>query len=184
MTGDRNLRWFLIVCLAVAIAVLAWPPCGISGRGTRDRVDKLSTRKLEQEARRVALAGGILCNTVGVGSRCATPYMRRLVRELVERRFAPYGPYALAWGLCVAGRESGFNPAAASATDDHGVGQLHRPAHAWVDYGRIAWATDVSPTGWASDPVYSVAVFVRISRGGANRSPWAGGAYRCPRRLP
>lgn len=181
MSSDRNLRLFVLCCLAIAIAVLVWPPCG---KPAGDHVDRLSTPALEREARRVALAGGIVCHTVGVGARCATPYMRRLVRELVERRFAPYGRYALAWGLCIAGRESGFNPAAVSSTDDHGAGQLHRTAHSWVDYGRIAWATDVSPTGWASDPVYSVAVFVRLSRGGENRGPWRGGKYQCPRRIP
>lgn len=178
---DRNIRRFFLLCASIAIGLLLWPTP--PAKSTADRVDRLPTRLLEREARKVALHGGIRCHTIGVGARCATPYMRRLVRELVERRFRVYGRYALAWGVCVAGRESGFNPAAISATDDHGVGQLNRPSHQWVDYGRIAWATDVSPTGWAGDPVYSVAVFAKLSRGGRNRDPWARGAYHCPRSI-
>lgn len=174
---DRYIRRFTIVCGLIALGLLLFP--ADDAKPAADRVDRLPTRALEREARTVALHGGIRCHTVGVGAECATPYMRRLVRELVERRLRPYGSYALAWGLCVVGRESGFNPAAVSHTDDHGAGQLHRSDHRWVDYGRIAWQTDVSPTGWAGDPVYSVAVFVRLSRGGANRDPWTGGRYRC-----
>lgn len=167
-----NLRVSIIVVVA-ALALAA----GAAAAG--DRVDLLTTGQLEREARKVALNGGIVCHTPGVGAACATPYMRRLVRELVERRFRPDGPFAIAWGLCIAGRESGFNPAAVSRTDDHGAGQLHRPAHPWVSYGRIAWRTNVSPTGWAGDPVYSVAVFHRLSRGATNRGPWRGGAHPC-----
>lgn len=184
MNGQRCvLRRLAITGGLVAILLLLLPAPG--GRAAGDRVDRLGARKLEREARQVARSGGIRCHTTGVGVRCATPYMRRLVRELVERRFRPYGRSAVAWAVCVAGRESGFNPAAVSATDDHGAGQLNRPSHPWIDTGRIAWATSRSPTGWASDPVYSVAVFVQLSKGGRNRSPWtAGAAYQCPRRTP
>jgi hypothetical protein len=131
-------------------------------------------KKLEREARNVGLNGGVICHTPGQGRGCATPYMRRLVRELIVRYF-PAGSDR-AWALCVARRESGYNPAAVSYTNDHGVGQLNRPSHTWVNYNRIAfWRNN----RWASDPVYSTQVFVRLSRQGANRSPWAGGAYHC-----
>lgn len=184
MTGDRPLRWFAIVALLAAILLLLVPVPGARA-AAGDRVDRLSQRQLEREARHVARNGGIRCHTVGVGARCATPYMRRLVRELVTRRFRPHGPDAVAWAVCVAGRESGFNPAAVSATDDHGAGQLNRPSHPWIDTARIAWRTSASPTGWASDPVYSVAVFAQLADGGRNRGPWeAGAAYHCPRRHP
>lgn len=147
--------------------------------GTASAGNNLQTmplKKLEREARVVGLNGGITCHTVGVGHDCATPYMRNIVRELITRYF-PAGENR-DWALCVAGRESGMNPAAVSSTDDHGVGQLNRPSHSWVDYNRIAfWHKG----RWASDPVYSTQVFVRLSRHGANRSPWAGGAYHCPR---
>lgn len=170
--SDRALR--LAVIAAALAAVLLLAPLARA-----DRVDRLSTPRLEREARKVGRHGGILCHTVGVGAGCATRYMRRLTGELVERAFRPGGPAAVRWATCVAARESGLNPAAVSATNDHGAGQLNLPSHPWLHVARIAWPTAGSPTGWASDPVYSVAVFARLARLGENRSPWHGGRYAC-----
>lgn len=140
-----------------------------------NNLETMPLKKLEREARNVGLNGGITCHTVGQGSGCATLYMRSIVKELIAR-YIPAGNNR-DWALCVAGRESGYNPAAISPTNDHGVGQLNKPSHTWVNYNRIAfWYKG----RWASDPVYSTKVFVRLSRQGANRSPWAGGAYHCP----
>jgi hypothetical protein len=159
-------KFLTVIMVALAFAAPA----------SASSLDTMPLKKLEREARNVGLNGGILCHTVGRGSSCATPYMRSIVQELITRYF-PAGDNRN-WALCVAGRESGYNPAAVSYTDDHGVGQLNRPSHTWVNYNRIAfWHKG----RWASDPVYSTKVFVRLSRHGANRSPWAGGAYHCPR---
>lgn len=174
---DRNIRRFTIVCGLIAIGLLIFPVDESKPAG--DRVDRLPARLLEREARTVGRNGGIVCHTIGVGSGCATAYMRRLTRELVERGLAPSGPGAVAWGLCTVGHESSFNPAAVSHTDDHGAGQLNRPSHRWVNYQRIAWRTTSSPTGWATDPVYSVGVFLKLSRRGTNRGPWEGAPYSC-----
>lgn len=182
LLAERNARRLILIGTVLAVLTLLqalFPPDAHGRPGRPDRIDVLPTSVLEREARKVARNGGIVCHTVGVGAGCASPYMRRLTRELVDRGLRRHGPDARRWGLCVVGRESGFNPAAVSATDDHGAGQLNRPSHRWVDYARIAWPTRVSPSGWASDPVYSVNVFVQLSRGATNRSPWAGGRYSC-----
>lgn len=102
--------------------------------------------------------------------------MRRLTYELVDRAFPAA---ARAWAHCVTGRESGDNPAALSPTGDHGVAQINYVTHTWIDRGRIAYESAGSRTGWASDVLYSVALFVRVSDGGAYRSPWWGGGYAC-----
>jgi hypothetical protein len=159
-------KFLTVIVAALAFAVPA----------TASNIQTMQLKKLEREARNVGLNGGITCHTVGQGHGCATPYMRSIVRELIVRYF-PAGDNRN-WALCVAGRESGYNPAAISYSDDHGVGQLNRPSHSWVDYNRIAFWNNGR---WASDPVYSTQVFVRLSRQGANRSPWAGGVYSCPR---
>lgn len=138
-----------------------------------DRVDRLTDWQLHREAQRVAGHGGILCQTPGQGSGCASTYMRRLTFELVDRAF-PVSERA--WAHCVAGRESGHNPAALSTTGDYGVGQINYVTHLWIDRNRIA---HLGPHGWVSDVAYSVALFVRVSDGGRVRSPWAGGRYRC-----
>lgn len=102
--------------------------------------------------------------------------MRRLTSELVARSFPAS---QRSWALCVASRESGFNPAALSPTGDHGVGQINYVSHTWIDRNRIAYPSSVSSTGWASDVLYSVAIFVRVAGGGYNHSPWSGGRYSC-----
>lgn len=177
-TWTQRRRTTVVTAIAAIglVTVLTLP---VRAPASTDRVDRLTTPVLKREARTVARNGGIVCHTIGVGAGCATRYMRRLTIELVERAFAPDGAWAARWAVCVAGRESGGNPAAVSSTDDHGAGQLNRPSHPWVNYHRIAWQTPRSPTGWASDPVYSVAVFHRLAHGGANRGPWLGGRYRC-----
>lgn len=158
---------FLTVIMVAAAVFTAPASAGVN-------LQTMPLKKLEREARTVGLNGGIVCHTPGQGHGCATPYMRSIVQELIVRYF-PAGNNR-AWALCVAGRESGFNPAAISYTNDHGVGQLNKPSHTWVNYNRIAfWHKG----RWASDPVYSTKVFVRLSRQGANRSPWNGGAYSC-----
>lgn len=166
------MRAFVLTLLAVAC--LATAPAAIAAQ--QDRVDRLTDAQLRAEAAKVGRHGGILCATHGVGARCATPYMRRLTAELVSRAVAPQD---VPWALCVTGRESGFNPGAISTTGDHGVGQINYVSHTWIDRDRITYASSVSPTGWASDVLYSVAVFTRVSGHGSFRSPWAGGSHSC-----
>lgn len=163
----------LVVSLVLAVAMLT-VPAAIAA--SQDHVDRLTAAQLRHEAVKVATHGGIKCATHGQGAYCATTYMKRLTAELVERSVPAA---SRAWALCVTGRESGFNPAAISTTGDHGVGQINYATHTWIDTGRITYPSRASPTGWASDVLYSVALFDRVSHDGSYRSPWAGGSYRC-----
>jgi len=111
--------------------------------------------QLEHAAIEAAATGGILSSRYGA----ATPWMKRLSRELVERAFV--GANARRMALCVVGRESGFNPGAISSTDDHGLPRINRPSHPWVNFRRIT-----------VDPPYAVSVMVRLSGHGRNWGPW------------
>jgi len=137
-------------CVLLLIALIA----AVADAKGADRVDRLSRAQLEHAAERAAATGGIRSHRYAD----ATPWMKRLARELIERAFPRE---SRAWALCVVGRESGFNPGAISRTDDHGLAQINRPSHPWVNVRRLV-----------VDPVYAVAVMVTLSDGGANRSPW------------
>lgn len=165
----------LVFSLVLAVAVLASVPAAFAV-SSQDHVDRLSNAQLRHEAVRIATHGGIKCATHGQGSYCATTYMKRLTAELVERSVPAANR---AWALCVTGRESGYNPAAISTTGDHGVGQINYLSHSWIDTTRITYPSRASPTGWASDVLYSVALFDRVSHDGSYRSPWAGGSRPC-----
>lgn len=119
-----------------------------------DNVDRMPQRQLERAAHAAVHNGGIRSHRYGD----ASPWLRRLSRELVERAFTGSSRW---WALCVVNRESGFNPGAISRTDDHGLPQINRPSHPWVNYPRII-----------RDPVYAVAVMVRLSERGQSRGPW------------
>lgn len=144
--------------------------CAITGfliAGVRN-ADAATPSQLSAKARYLALHGGVLCHTPGVGKECATTQMRRLSRELVAARFRPAGPAAVRIAVCVVGRESGFNPGARSTTGDHGLPQINYSAHRdTVDWQRIY------------DPVYALDVMWTISRGGTSWTPWQGGRYPC-----
>lgn len=157
--STRTLAITFAVLLLVVLVVVVAEADGAPARG--DRVDRLPTAKLERLSILAAATGGIRSTRHGD----ATPWMRRLSRELVERAYAGD---AERWALCVVARESGFNPGAVSHTDDHGLAQIHRPSHPWVHYGRLH-----------VDPPYAVAVMVRLSNRGRSRSPWRGYGYAC-----
>jgi hypothetical protein len=95
--------------------------------------------------------------------------MKELSRRLIIAQFAPAGSWAVKRALCIAGRESGFNPGARSYTGDHGIAQFNYQAHhhGWLDFKRVY------------DPVYGVQAFWRMSGQGTSWGPWGGGAYSC-----
>jgi soluble lytic murein transglycosylase-like protein len=106
----------------------------------------------KQEVRR----GGIYSTRWGD----ASPWLRRLSAELVERAFQPYGTQR--WALYIVHRESGENPGAVNRYSGcTGLPQIH-PMHRWVNFKRLK-----------ADPAYAAKVFVRMSRGGSHTSPWA-----------
>lgn len=147
------MRAVIIACLVVTVAAGY-----AAGRG--EAVTQVKAPNLEATARYVANHGGITGSCYG----CATPRMRGLVAQLIIKRFGSYAGRA----LCFARRESGLNPGAISASDDHGAFQVHRASYHPFDY----WRLD-------HDPVYSVAIGWVVSDHGTNWGPWAGGRYAC-----
>jgi hypothetical protein len=90
----------------------------------------------------------------------ASPWLKRLCYEMVERAFAPYGTQG--WALHVVNRESGCNPAAInSSSGTTGIAQIHPAYHRWVDYHRVQ-----------RDMAYAVRTFMRLSRNGKSTGPW------------
>jgi hypothetical protein len=88
---------------------------------------------------------------------------------------AVFGPYC-ADALAVAECESGLNPTAVSATDDHGLFQLHKDAQRVADV--LAWDAGLGlGLGW--DAVYTPYVNSQLalaqSRGGTDFSSWTCG---------
>lgn len=151
-----------VVALALLLLVVLVVVLVFADRASaRDRVDRMPQPALERAAIRAVAVGGVRSSRYGD----ATPWVKRLSRELVERAFAGD---ARRWALCVVARESGWNPGAISATNDHGLAQINRPSHRGISYARLV-----------VDPPYAVAVFVGLSDGGANRSPWRGGSHAC-----
>ena len=147
-TTPRGLAITAMVVLLVALIAAC------ADAKASDRVDRLPQLALERAAIRAAATGGIRSSRYAD----ATPWMKRLSEELVERAF-PRSARSMAF--CIVNRESGWNPGAISRTDDHGLAQINRPSHPWVSYGRIT-----------VDPVYAVAVFVRLSDRGRDWGPW------------
>jgi hypothetical protein len=149
------------LAIALAVILLVVLIATIADAKGADRVDRLSTVQLERASIRAVATGGVRSSRYAD----ATPWTKRLVRELIDRAFRGD---ARRWARCVVERESGWNPGAVSSTDDHGLAQLNRPSHRWVDYGRLV-----------VDPPYAVAVMVRLSDRGHNRKPWNGGRHGC-----
>jgi hypothetical protein len=150
------LKW--IACSSIALLALLSVTITVGQASSSTRVERMSQRVLEREARKVAVHGGVTGSCWG----CATPYMKRLSYELIDRAFS--SSYR-SWAHCIVNRESGYNPGAVSRTDDHGLPQFNRPSHSWINYTKVK-----------RDPPYAVACFVRLSRGGSNQGPWG---YSC-----
>jgi hypothetical protein len=90
----------------------------------------------------------------------ASPWLKRLCYEMVDRAFGPYG--TAGWARSVVNRESGCNPGAINATSGTtGIAQIHPDYHRWVDYYRVK-----------RDMRYAIRTFLRLSRNGSNTGPW------------
>jgi len=148
----RTLKAMMVVAVLMILVVLfLWTAPG----NTADRVDGLTTTQLAKEARKVVRQGGIHSSRWGD----ASPYLRRLSYELIERAFRPYGTDR--WALYIANRESGFNPGAINSSSYcTGLAQFS-PIHKWINFRRLI-----------RDPAYAVAVFLHMSRGGRETGPW------------
>ncbi len=124
--------------------------------------------KLARDARWLAQHGGV----TGTCSGCATARMKQLVKALIIARFAPVGPSATQTVLCLAEKESDFNPGAISDTNDWGTGQINRPFHesdhpSW-------WRSHAGFKRAVLDPVYNVGIMFAMSKRGTSWTPWTG----------
>lgn len=90
----------------------------------------------------------------------ASPWLKAICYEMVDRAFSPYGTQA--WARHVVNRESGCNPAAInSSSQTTGIAQIHPAYHTWVDFQRVQ-----------RDMAYALRTFLRLSRNGSNTGPW------------
>lgn len=147
-------KFIVITMLALIMAPVA--------SAHESRIDKLPTKVLAKEAKKVVRHGGVYSHKCGD----ASPYLKRLSYELVERAFRPYGTQD--WALYIVGRESCFNPGAINTKYSNpkqqatGLAQLIPAIHTWVNYDRMV-----------KDPWYGAMVFVKLSNGGKSTGPWA-----------
>ena len=148
---SRAYPWLLALALATAVALTV-----TAAADTATRIDRLSYDQLAKRADRAIHAGHVYSHRWGD----ASPWLKALCYEMVDRAFSPYGTQA--WARMVVNRESGCNPAAInSSSGTTGIAQIHPAYHTWVDFHRVQW-----------DMRYAVATFVRLSRGGRNTGPW------------
>lgn len=86
------------------------------------------------------------------------------IKKIITSRFG--NGYAGRMALCIANRESGYNPRAANWNDSnggsHGLFQINGAHRGWVDFKRIY------------NPRYNTAVAWRLSRHGTDWGPWGG----------
>lgn len=142
--------------LVTALFIAAGSASTATSKPTGSIVDRLTDRQLTVAARQAVRNGGIRSTRWGD----ATPWLKRLSYELVDRGFRRFGTQR--WALYIVHRESGFNPGAVNwSSGCAGLPQIH-PMHRWVNFKRLK-----------ADPAYAVRVFVRMSRGGRHTQPWA-----------
>lgn len=147
-----------IVTLIIALTIV---PVANARHLQSDRIDRLPTKVLAKEAKKVAVK-----QTYSHRHGHCSRYLQKLSYELVQRAFQRYGTQD--WALYVVDRESGFCPGAINTTysawreQAKGLAQLipkyHSPS---IDYDRIL-----------RDPAYAVKVFVSLSHGGKRTGPW------------
>lgn len=140
------------IAILTTIVALAFPA---ATQASSDLADRMTWQQLAKAAKTEVRRGGIYSTRWGD----ASPWLKRLSAELVDRAFTPYGTGS--WARYIVNRESGYNPGAVNRTSRcTGLAQIH-PLHRWVNFKRLK-----------SDPAYAVRVFERMSRGGSYTSPW------------
>lgn len=122
-----------------------------------------SATTLDQQARHLANHGGIRSSRYGD----ASPQMKRLAWKLVVQTFRRAGADSARRAVCIAGRESAWNPGAINSSSG-AVGLFQF-------YGHPQWSS------WRilHDPAYAVRAAWQLSRHGRDFGPWEGGSYRC-----
>ena len=151
------MRW--IVSIVAALALLVAPVAQGSNGGS---IDRMSYAQLEKAANKAIRSGHVYSHRWGD----ASPWLKTLCYEMLDRAFAPYGTQS--WAKYIVNRESGCNPAAINTTYSDpcqratGLSQMIPCVHRWVNYQRVQ-----------RDMGYAVAVFVKLSRGGRSTGPWS-----------
>lgn len=154
----KSPKAILTVIILTGVLVIT----GEAQAASQDRVDKLSYYQLKQEGIKVVRNGG----TYSVRWGDCSPYLKRIVQEIIERVFSPHKTEE--WADYIVYRESGYCPGAVntkySNPDQQAqcVAQMIPAYHEWVDYKKCK-----------SDPAYSVRVFERLSKGGYSTGPWS-----------
>lgn len=112
----------------------------------------------------------VIALTLAAGAHAAIPQRAegdiQQARKEIRRLWGSSAPRM----ICIIGRESGWRANAVSATDDHGLAQLHRPI----------WKRFFGPRRWAKvyDPVENVRMaYVVWKRQGW--AAWYGGRWDC-----
>lgn len=147
----------MVLTTAVVLALAALT-AGTASAGVNDMTYAQLDRAAKQEVKR----GGIYSMRWGD----ASPWLKTLCYEMLERKFAPYGTQR--WARYIVNRESGCNPGAVNTTYSswrqraQGLAQLIPAYHTWVNYSLML-----------RDIKYGIAVFLRLSKGGRSTGPWA-----------
>ena len=148
------------VAITLVVVLVSLVSINVARAGQQD-LDRLSYAQLDRAAQKEIARGGIY----GIGWGAASPWLKSICYEMVERAFTPYGNQR--WATYVVNRESGCNPGAVNTTYSSWsqrarcIAQLIPYYHRWVDYGKCS-----------TNMRYSIAVFVRLSKGGNSRGPW------------
>lgn len=147
--------------IIIAIASLAIF-VGSSAQASKEASWATLAQRADNEVRN----GGVYSRRWGA----ASPKLKALVTTMIYKKFGHGYNGKRMW--CYANRESGLNPWALSRTGDHHVFQFnHYAHHRTLDFNRLD----------KPDVAYGIIAAYRMSKGGTSVSPWAGGAYSCPR---
>jgi hypothetical protein len=155
--SPRRRRRLKVLLIVVTLAIFVTPASATTEREPQ--------HDLALEARRVALHGGITGSCYG----CATPLMKKLMRQVYRARFKSRGSET---AVCLMMAESGGNPGAVSSGGDHGGPQMNRSAH-----GRAHpewWRPGRGFRYLIFDPWYGASEMWAMSGGGRWWTAWTG----------
>lgn len=139
------------ILLAVLLLVMVVATSAHAGN-----TDRMSYAQLAKAANKAIASGHVYSSRWGD----ASPWLRSLCYEMVDRAFRPFGTQA--WAHMVVNRESGCNPGAInSSSAANGIAQIMPSV--WTQYDHYRMRHDLR---------YAVSVFVRMSDGGRYTGPW------------
>lgn len=141
--------------------LLRWTEEVLTSLNDTRYIHLFSNEQLREQAKEEVANGG----TYSVRHGGCSSRLQSLSQEITRRQFGPHGTYW--WADSIIRRESGYCPGAVNTTYSDPsqqascIAQFIPAVHRWVNYKRCK-----------SDPWYSVAIFVKLSKGGRYTSPW------------